>query len=63
MGHPTNAERLAVGIGISMLGDLTERERSLCVELAHFFSGAISDLEDVNQRLNDLVLEMRRLAE
>lgn len=62
LGEPTNAERLARALAILTVGDpLSEREVKISVELAHFFSGAIADLEDENRSLHEKLLELIRM--
>jgi hypothetical protein len=61
LGNPESAERLALAMGIALVGELTERDRVLIIETTRIFSGRIFDLETENARLNDLILELRRL--
>jgi hypothetical protein len=60
LGNPHNAEKLAIGVATVTVGELTERERRIAVELSHLFSGAIADLEDANDQLTELVMDLRR---
>jgi hypothetical protein len=61
LGSVVNAEKLALGVATVAVGELTERDQVIVYELAHYFSGAIADLEQVNEQLHERLMEMVRI--
>lgn len=61
LGSVVNAERFCLGVATSIVGPLSERERSLTIALSHTLSGlklddeaTIADLRDQIDELQDL---------
>lgn len=50
-GSITNAEAVALAVATMTVGPLTERERKVSIELAHFWAGRVLDLEEWNAEL------------
>jgi hypothetical protein len=61
LADPTSVERLALGIATMTVGELTERERRIAVELAHTFSSWLLDMREANDDLTERLLEIIRV--
>lgn len=61
-GDPVQSERLAIANAVSLVGELTERERMLVIETQRLYSGRVFDLEGAVDELTAKLLEMYRVA-
>ena len=60
-GNPTNVELVAKGIARVCVGELTEREAKISVEIAHVCSGVVLDSEHTIRELEARLLDCQRL--